>query len=63
MPYEIYTFDDPAPADRVFCIECYRTGARWREGLTWRGEAADRALLQAQKTAPGNAWVLREVAQ
>ena len=50
------------PADRKFRVECLTTGEVWRSGLTWRGEAADRALAQAKTSRPDRNWVLRELA-
>jgi len=49
--------------ERKFRVECLETGEVWRPGLTWTGEAADRALAQALRSRPGVQWVLREVAQ
>jgi hypothetical protein len=47
--------------DRKFRIECLDTGEVWRCGLTWTGEAADRALVRAKGSCPDRNWVLREV--
>lgn len=47
--------------DRKFRVECLNTGEVWRHGLTWTGEAADRALARARSHCPDRNWVLREV--
>ena len=48
------------PRTRKFWIEDLATGERWKPGLTWTDEAADRALATARKSDPGREWVLRE---
>ncbi|MBK1736284.1 hypothetical protein CKO15_13645 [Halorhodospira abdelmalekii] len=47
--------------ERRFRVEDYDSGESWKQGLTWSGDAATKALQQANRTEPGRQWILREV--
>ena len=46
---------------KTFRIEDQATGREWKPGLTWTGEAADRAIATARRQDPRTSWILREV--
>lgn len=54
---------EPSPSDRRFRVEDRVSGERWKPGLTWTAEAADRALRQAKKSDPSREWILRETGE
>jgi hypothetical protein len=48
---------------KTFRVEDRASGRQWKPGLTWTGEAADRAVATARRLDPSGDWILREVSR
>ena len=61
MEFETKRSPENSSDAKVFRVEDRVSGFEWIPGLTWTGEAADRALASARRYDPTGDWILCEV--